>query len=122
MRLIEVPFSIRPRPMFLHPFDVREEVMDTVARGMKLALQSVELQCRIDRLSGREFSLIHVTSHPWEFSHMKVEGIDGKGNIKRLRAYLDELLSRYDTRFLTVAEFTAMYEKESCPMHSKRGG
>jgi peptidoglycan/xylan/chitin deacetylase (PgdA/CDA1 family) len=119
MRLMEVPFTIRPRPMLLHPFDVREEVMDTIGRGMKLAMESVQFQCRLDMLSGRDFSVVHVTSHPWEFSDMKPWGGDGRENIRRLEMYLDALLSSYDATFLTVSGFRELWEKKACPLHSR---
>jgi peptidoglycan/xylan/chitin deacetylase (PgdA/CDA1 family) len=119
MRLIEVPFMIRPRPLFLHPFD---DVIDTAARGMKLAIESVNFQARIDMLSGRGFTLVHVTSHPWEFSETKLFGCDGRANAKRLEAFLDELSSSYDARFLTVTEFVGLWERESCHLHSNQTG
>ena len=115
--LLEIPFTTRPRPMFLHPFDAREEVMDTVARGMKLAVESVDFQCRIDGLVGRNVTLVHVTSHPWEFSTMKPWGGDGKLNAKRLEAYLNELVSNYDVTFRTVTQFSRTWENEYCPKH-----
>lgn len=96
---------IRPRPLFFHPFDIREEVIDTVSRSMKLALESVDVQCRIDSLSGRDFTFVQVTSHPWEFSEMGAWGGEGKANIDRLRRYLDELSRTYEVEFLTVTEF-----------------
>jgi len=105
LNLIEVPFMIRPRPLFFHPFDIREEVIDTVSRSMKLALESVDVQCRIDSLSGRDFTFVQVTSHPWEFSEMGPWGGEGKANIDRLQRYLDELSRTYEVEFLTVTEF-----------------
>jgi peptidoglycan/xylan/chitin deacetylase (PgdA/CDA1 family) len=120
MRLIEVPFMIRPRPLLLHPFDIREEVVDTISRGMKLALESIEIQCRIDYLSGRDFSIAHITSHPWEFSEIKPWGGKGAANVSRLSRYLSELSSLYELEFLTVAEFTRTWENECCRWHSTR--
>ena len=122
LHLIEVPFMIRPRPLLLHPFDIREEVVDTIPRGMKLALESVDAQCRVDYLSGRDFSVVQVTSHPWEFSDIRPWGGKGKANVGRLSQYLSELSCSYETQFLTVVEFTKMWENECCPSHSTRRG
>lgn len=106
--------------MFLHPFDGREEVMDPVARGMRLAIENVKVQCKVDMLAGRYFSFVHVTSHPTEFSDMERLGVDGKENIGRLEAYFDELLSMFNAKFLTVSELVDMWESESCHLHSER--
>jgi peptidoglycan/xylan/chitin deacetylase (PgdA/CDA1 family) len=118
MNLIEVPFMIRPRPLFWHPFDIREEIVDTVDRGMKLALESVEIQCRTDHLLGEKFSMIHITSHPWEFSEIKPWGGRGKANEGRLSRYIEELLSRYEVEFLAVNSFAEKWENEYCSVHS----
>ena len=118
MHLIEVPFMIRPRPLFWHPFDIREEVVDTIDRGMKLALESVETQCRIDRLLGGHVSQVHITSHPWEFSEIRPWGGRGKANASKLETYISELKSLYDVEFLTVNAFCTEWEKECCPMHT----
>jgi peptidoglycan/xylan/chitin deacetylase (PgdA/CDA1 family) len=120
MHLLEVPFSTRLSPRFFHPLDFREEIRDTVAREMKLGLRSVEIQCRIDALAGRDISLVHITSHPWEFSAQKSERGDGKINARRLDNFLDQLISLYDVTFLNVSEFTNMWESEYCPIHSHR--
>jgi peptidoglycan/xylan/chitin deacetylase (PgdA/CDA1 family) len=122
LHLIEVPFMIRPRPLLFHPFDIREEVVDTIPRGMKLALESVDIQCRIDYLSGTDFSVVQVTSHPWEFSNTGPWGHKGSVNAERLASYLRELSSLYEAQFLTVAEFTKMWENECCRWHSTRRG
>jgi peptidoglycan/xylan/chitin deacetylase (PgdA/CDA1 family) len=120
MNLLEVPFSIRPRPLFLHPFDTREEIMDTVVKGMKLAMESVALQCKIDALAGRDISLVHVTSHPWEFSTLRPWGGDGTVNAKRLKAYLETLTSTYNTKFCTVHEFSTLWEAAYCDLHGSK--
>jgi len=121
LRLVEVPFMIRPQPLFLHPFDSREEVVDTVSRGMKLALSGVEVQCRIDSLIGRDYTVLLVTSHPWEFSEIRPAGGQGAANAHRLARYLEGLSARYDVEFLTVSEFVSKWEKEYCPSHSHKG-
>ncbi len=118
IRLVEVPFMIRPRPLLLHPFDTREELTDTVARGMKLALESVDTQCRIDVLSGRKFSAVHITSHPWEFSARRPDGGNGRKTCERLSAFVEELMSAYDVEFLCVTDYVRKWEKECCPLHS----
>jgi peptidoglycan/xylan/chitin deacetylase (PgdA/CDA1 family) len=118
MRIVEVPFMIRPRPLFLHPFDVREEIVDTVARGMALALETVDIQCRLDYLSGKDLSAIHITSHPWEFSQIRPWGGNGKTNTQRLASFLTELSNIYDAEFLTVSGFVRKWEEESCRLHS----
>jgi len=118
MCLLEVPFTIRARPLFFHPFDAREEVMDTVAKGMDLAMESVSIQCEIDALAGRDISLVHVTSHPWEFSALKPGGGKGKVNADRLTKYLEALVSTYDVRFCTVHDFSSIWEKGYCDLHS----
>jgi peptidoglycan/xylan/chitin deacetylase (PgdA/CDA1 family) len=118
LRLLEIPFSTRPRPMFLHPFDAREEVMDTVARGMKLAMASVDFQSRLDAMAGRSVTLMHVTSHPWEFSTMKPWGGDGKQNAERLVSYLNELTSYYDVTFFSVKGFSEKWKTEYYSNHS----
>jgi len=120
MHLIEVPFTARPQPLFWHPYDTREEVLDMIRRSMRLALECVELQCRIDILSGRHFSVVHVTSHPWEFSNVTGVGGYGKESFKRLQVFFDKLLSTYKIRFLTVSEFTDLWEREWCPLHSSK--
>lgn len=119
MRLLEVPFTIRARPLFFHPFDAREEVMHTVSKGMDLAMESVSIQCRIDALAGRDISLVHVTSHPWEFSTLKPFGGDGRLNADRLSKYLEALVSMYDVRFCTVQDFSSIWEKVYCDLHSE---
>ena len=119
MRLIEVPFMVRPRPLFFHPFDVREEVVDTVSRSMKLALEGVDIQCRIDWLLGKDSSVVHITSHPWEFSEIRPWGRQGQANADRLARFLNELSAVYDVEFLTVSEFTRIWEKKYCPQHSE---
>jgi hypothetical protein len=120
MRLIEVPFTIRPRPLLFHPFDVREEIMDTVTRGMTLALESVDIQCRIDMLSGRNISLVHITSHPWEFSEIGSWGHKGKSNAKNLVAFLNEMTALYNVEFLTTSGFSRRWEEQCCPTHSSK--
>jgi len=120
MRLIEVPFTVRPLPNFWHPFDTREEVMDMVGKRLRLALEFVELQCRIDSLSGRHFSVIHATSHPWEFSKAVPGGGDGKRNCKRLETFFDRLVAKRDVEFLTVSQFVNIWEREQCPLHASR--
>jgi peptidoglycan/xylan/chitin deacetylase (PgdA/CDA1 family) len=107
MRLIEVPFMIRPHPFLLHPFDET------------LALKSTDIHCRIDYLSGRQFSLVHITSHPWEFSDIKPWG-RGKANAEYLTRYLSQLVDFYDVEFLTVGEFARKWENEHCPTHSRQ--
>lgn len=119
MRLVEVPFMIRPRPLLFHPFDVREEVVDTIPRGMALALESVDVQCRIDHLSGKVFSMVHITSHPWEFARVKPWGEKGVENTKNLRSYIGNLLSLYDVEFVTVSDFTDRWKKQQCQPNSK---
>jgi peptidoglycan/xylan/chitin deacetylase (PgdA/CDA1 family) len=119
MRLVEVPFMIRPRPLFLHPFDVREEIMNTVSRSMKLALECVDIQCRIDLLHGKDMSMVHITSHPWEFSKIRPYAAFGQANADRLVRYLDRLSTLYDLTFQTVGEYSRIWEKEYCPLHSK---
>jgi peptidoglycan/xylan/chitin deacetylase (PgdA/CDA1 family) len=120
MQLVEVPFMIRPRPLLFHPFDVREEVVDTIPRGMKLALESVDTQFRIDSLSGREFSFVQITSHPWEFSDVRPWGGNGRANANNLMRYLDKLSSSYEVEFLTIPKFTKLWEDAYCPLHSIR--
>ena len=119
MRLVEVPFMIRPRPLLFHPFDIREEVVDTIPRGMALALESVDVQCRIDHLSGRAFSMIHITSHPWEFARVRPWGEKGEENAKNLRSYLANLSGLYDVEFVTVSDFKDLWEKQQCKHHPK---
>lgn len=113
MRLIEVPFMIRPHPLLLHPFD------ETLQRIVKTALKSTDIHCRIDYLSGREFSFVHVTSHPWEFSGVRPWG-RGKANAEYLTRYLSQLAAFYDVEFLTVGEFARRWENEYCPIHSRQ--
>jgi peptidoglycan/xylan/chitin deacetylase (PgdA/CDA1 family) len=120
--LVEVPFMVRSKPLLFHPYDEREGVVDTVSRGMRLALQAVDIQCRIDSLLGRDVSVIHITSHPWEFSEVRPWGGHGKANANRLTAYLNALSAYYEVTFLTISEFTEMWEKEYCSLHSKREG
>lgn len=120
MELVEVPFMVRPRPLFFHPFDIREEVMDTVSRGMKLALESVDLQCRIDMLSGRKISPVHITSHPWEFSQIGPEGRKGELNAGNLEAFLQRITTLYDTKFLTMIDFVEKWEEQCCRIHSSK--
>ena len=118
MHLVEVPFTTRLQPRFFHPVAFCEEVLDTLAIDLDMALESVEIQCRIDSLSGRDFSVVHVTSHPWEFSEL-IQRSNG-ANINRLEAYLDRLSGRYDVEYLTVSEFHEAWEREYCPLHSVR--
>jgi peptidoglycan/xylan/chitin deacetylase (PgdA/CDA1 family) len=118
LRMLEIPFTIRSRPLLLHPFDVREEVMDTVGRGMDLALESVILQSKLDALAERYGSLLHITSHPWAFSHLNISGEDGKVNSQRLIKYLDLLTSEFDVDFLTVRDFAETWERYNCSSHS----
>ena len=120
MNLIEVPFMVRPRPLFFHPFDTREEIMDTVARGMRLALESVEVQCRVDMASGRPFSPIHITSHPWEFSVVGPAIVHGRANAENLTRFLEEITTRYEVNFSTVNDFVEKWEREFCPTHSHK--
>jgi peptidoglycan/xylan/chitin deacetylase (PgdA/CDA1 family) len=120
MHLLEVPFTVRPHPMFWRPFSTREDLLDVMRRSIKLALECVELQCRIDMLAGGIISVVHVTSHPWEFSDViPTEGY-GKDTAKMLRAFFDRLMSMYNVEFLTVSDFTDMWEKDWCPSHSSK--
>lgn len=121
MRLLEVPYMTRVQPLFFHPRVFREEVMVTLSRGFKLALESVDIQCRIDSLSGRGFSAVHVTSHPWEFSEIGPWGGSGRANANRLATYLEELTATYDVEFLTVHRFVKLWENKYCQLHSKAG-
>jgi peptidoglycan/xylan/chitin deacetylase (PgdA/CDA1 family) len=118
MRLIEVPFMIRPRPLLFHPFDIREEIMDTVSRGMKIALESVDVQCRLDAISGRDTSLLHITSHPWEFSDIGSSIGYGDRNSRNLDKFLEEVTALYHVEFLTVSGFVKMWDEVCCRMHS----
>jgi len=125
MHLVEVPITISPLPLFLNSFH-KEVLMETVFRGIKLALESVDIQCRIDSLLGRDLSVVHINSHPWEFSEIKRVhfseivpwGGQGKANADRLSRFLSELSALYDVKFLTVGGFVRMWESNYCRLHS----
>jgi peptidoglycan/xylan/chitin deacetylase (PgdA/CDA1 family) len=118
MRLVEVPFTNRPQPLLFHPYDTREEILETVSVSMDLAIRTLNIQLGIDELAGRDFTLVHVTSHPWEFSTKGCYGIDGKTHARNLARYLDELRCRHDVEFLTVREYARKWENRYCPLHS----
>lgn len=118
MALLEVPYSIRPHPRLFHPLQTPEETLDTVRRAVELALEDFELKCKLDSLSGRELSLLHVTSHPRDFSDTGRWRGDGTANVEGLVKYLDELMARYDVKFLTVTKFLRTWENEYCTFHS----
>jgi peptidoglycan/xylan/chitin deacetylase (PgdA/CDA1 family) len=120
MRLIEVPFMTRAKSLLLHPFDTREEVMDTCHRSMRLALESVDIQCRIDYLLGMDFSLLHLQSHPWEFSEIRPWGGRGKANARVLAEYFDQLSAKYNVQFLTVGQFAKKWDSEQSRIHAPR--
>ena len=116
MHLVEVPFTISPR--LPYPFDTSETLTQTLARGMRPALESVDIQCRIDSLSGRNFTVVHITTHPWEFCDARASNGNGQRNVESLHVYLEELSARYDVDFLTVSEFAKRWENECCSLHS----
>ena len=115
--LIEVPFMIRPEPLLFQPY--RQEVIDSFHAGVEFALEGVDIECKLDALAGRDFTLVQVTSHPWEFSDVGPWG-RGSSNAKTLQDYIGQLCAVYDVEFMTVAEFTARWEKEYCPKHGSR--
>jgi peptidoglycan/xylan/chitin deacetylase (PgdA/CDA1 family) len=117
MHLIELPFTIRPRPLALHPFNVREALTQTISRSMRLALETVDMQCRIDVLSGRDLSVVHFASHPWEFSEIPPWGGNGRENAENLADFLHALLDTYDVEFMTVKDFVSRWENDACTFH-----
>jgi peptidoglycan/xylan/chitin deacetylase (PgdA/CDA1 family) len=120
MRLVEVPFMIRLQPLFLHPFSSYEDALETISKDLDVALNSVDAHCRIDSFFGRTHSVVHVSSHPWEFSDLVPRGLGGGKNIRQLDTYLDELSRRYDLEYLTVSEFRQAWEREYCRLHSRK--
>lgn len=116
MQLVEVPYVIRPQPLLFMP--TMQEVLDTLVRSPKVALEAVDNQCRMDAASGRDFTLLHVSTHPWEFSDIGPWG-KGKSTAERLERHLNQVSTLYDTEFLTVSEFTRRWENEYCTLHAR---
>lgn len=116
--LIEIAHFVRARLMFFHPFDLGESVTQLLSRGTKPALEDVDLLCRMDTLLGKGSSVLHLSSHPWEFSEL--DGEKNKAGTQRLVGYLSELMHRFDVEFLTMTEFAAKWEKQSCHKHAER--
>lgn len=115
--LIEIPHFVRARLMLFHPFDLGESVTQLLSRGTKPAVEDVDLLCRMDSLLGKSSSVVHLSSHPWEFSEL--DGRRNKASTQRLVGYLSELMHRFDVEFLTMTEFAAKWEKESCRKHAE---
>jgi peptidoglycan/xylan/chitin deacetylase (PgdA/CDA1 family) len=117
MQMIEVPCTVNPRLM-PYPFETNEGVLQWLARDVRSALERVDVQCRLDSLSGRSYTVVHITSHPWEFSEAISQKGCGEMTAKRLSIFLDELSARYDVRYLTVSQFAEKWEKQYCNAHS----
>ena len=116
--LLEIPYSINPDPRFWHPFGSHEDLMnvesDEVFRNV------ITLTCCLDKMYGRNESIIFLTSHPYEFSEKRILswGLIGKKKIDLFERTLEVLNTSHNTQFLTVGNLREVWEQEHCEIHS----
>jgi peptidoglycan/xylan/chitin deacetylase (PgdA/CDA1 family) len=115
--LLEIPYSINPDPRFWHPFGSHEDLMS--AENYEVFSNAVTLTCCLDKMYGRNESIIFLTSHPYEFSEKRILpcGLIGKKKIELFERALEFLTTSHNSQFLTVGNLRAVWEREHCEIH-----
>jgi len=115
--LLEIPYSINPDPRFWHPFGSHEDLMN--AENYEVFRNTITLTCCLDKVYGRNESIIFLTSHPYEFSEKRILpwGLIGKKKIELFERNLEFLTTLHNSQFLTVENLRVVWEREHCEIH-----
>jgi peptidoglycan/xylan/chitin deacetylase (PgdA/CDA1 family) len=117
MHIVEVPYMAIPPTLFPKPFQ-EQVLLDIASRSPRIALKIVDIQCRFDHSLGLASSVVHITTHPWQFSNTRPWGRGWLRNLHGLAGFLRELSGLCNVEFLTISDLVRKWENEDCGPHS----